>query len=570
MSLGGIIQWLRKFTGSNVYCENTSDTQKNVARSNANVNINKVYLNDATTPQFIIDEAVPKTTKLGMRAVGEQGGGFPLGSIQQQAMALKQIVNDSLVYMTSKTSRQIKGWSSVQSLILMARAGKDVNAYYDRGSLRFFYFGDPVRKKNVFCCDSRSVVTHEFGHAYLDILRPDWWDIQSLEVWAFHEAFGDIVALLSMLQYDQLIDQAIKETKNDLTKSNILTRLAADMGIGLYNMTKGKQGELPYCLRDLSIKYNYVPPETLPSDGRDDQLLNEPHSFSRVFSGSFYQALIQIAFAQKNMSLKEGLKQARDIMCRYLIKGICSAPTNVRLFEAIVRQMMQADQAEGGKYQKILNDTFGNQKIIQQQVKILEDVDFPTFVSNLKNTYEIQTEGQSKVVRTLSNKTLKLTEKFGIMALEDNPLLNLEIVVPDESAYYFDENDKLVDMLTFNEAEVIDAAFNCLSMLHNKNLVGTHNEALFEDKNGKLLRRQIVCRCNKPNYCDPNAPEYGKPWKPKNNSGCVGCKGNCQPQSCDCEDKPFPKPPKTGCFTRFVSGGVSAYRTGSRVSRKVC
>lgn len=570
MSIGGIIQWFKKLTGSNVYCENTLELKKDARAKPANSSINKVYLNDATTPQFLIDQPVPASTRLNMRAVGEQGGGFPLGSIQQQAMALKQMVNDSLIYLTGKTTKQVKNWSSVQALILMARAGKDANAYYDRGSLRFFYFGDPVRRKNVFCCDSRSVVTHELGHAYLDILRPDWWDVQSLEVWAFHESFGDIVALLSMLQYDQLIDKAIQETKNDLTKSNILTRLAADMGIGIYNVTKGEHGELPYCLRDVSIKFNYVQPETLPSDGRDNQLLNESHSFSRVFTSAFYQALIQVALAQQNVSLKEGIKRARDIMCSYLMKAVCTAPTTVRLYEAIVHRMLQIDQSEGGKYQKILNDSFTAQNLIRQQVKILENVDLSTFISTLKDEYEIETEGQSKIVRTLSTKTLKLTDKFGVMALEDNPLLNLEIVVADESAYYFDENDKLVEMLTSNEDEIIDAAFNCLSVLQNKNLVGTHNEALFEEKNGKLLRKQIVCRCNKPNYCDPNAPEYGKPWKPKNNSGCVGCKGDCQPQSCDCESKAPPKPPKTGCFTRFIAGGASAYRTGSRVSRKVC
>ena len=46
---------------------------------------------------------------------------------------------------------------------------------------------------------STDVVAHEIGHGLLDAMRPDLWDTPFLEVNAFHEAFGDCIALLTAL-----------------------------------------------------------------------------------------------------------------------------------------------------------------------------------------------------------------------------------------------------------------------------------------------------------------------------------------------------------------------------------
>lgn len=569
MNFNNFFNWFRKPKNNEVEALAKIVIKGRPQSRTTNSKANKVYLYDASTPDLIIDQGIPSSMPLNVRSVGEQGGGYGMGSIQQQAMALKQIVHDSLTFLISKTPKKITSWSAVQALMLMARAGKDANAYYDRTSLKFFFFGDPVRKKNIFTCDSRSIVAHEFGHAYLDILRPDWWDIQSVEVWAFHEAFGDIVALLSALQHDRLIDRAIIETGNDLSKSNILSRLAGDMGIGLNNL---KYDCPANCLRDMTHRFNYTPPEELPNEGADNILTNESHSFARVFSGAFYDALLQIAIAHinKGFVLRDGMKQARDIMARYMLSAVCKTPTAVRLYDALAKQMIQADIAEGGKYEEILRGVFASRKIINPGITMLQDTNMEDFISEINEPYEIQTNGKNKIVRTISSKKIKLTDKLGVMALNNNPLLDLEITIPDESAYFFDDQSKLVDIISSNEAEIVDSAFRCLTYLNDNNLVGKHETATFTISQGKLVRKQISCRCNKPNYCDPNAPEYGKPWKPKNNAGCVSCKSNCEPMSCECESPAPNPPPKQGCYTRLVAGMKSVYATGSRISRKVC
>lgn len=571
-----LVEWIKKLwhTGirkNSVEALSVVPIQELMIASNGSTKT-KMYLNDPTTPELTVEEEVGRTA-LNISALGDQGGGFPLGSIQQQASACKGMIGSILSYVMSKTKKPVKNWAITNTLNIQARAGKDINAFYDRGSLKFFYFGDKIMKKNIYACDSRSVVCHEFGHAYLDILRPDLWSTQASEIWAFHEAFGDMVALLENLQHDTLIQKAIQETNGDLLKSNILTRLAAEMGIGVYHLTNGKGGGLNNCLRDLSVVYKYSEPEQLPSDGPDNQIINECHSFSRILSGAFYEIIVKMS----ELNIKEGqdqitaLKNARDTAATYLFAAATSAPATVRFFDAVAKQILMIDKTSGGKYQEIITKVFTSRAIIKKDnvIKMLDVKDFKDVAKDIKDMFELQTHGNQKIIRTVSMRKIKLSKEMGVLAQSDNPLFDLEIEVPSQMAYYFDENNQLTDVVQAQDTEIIDAAYTCLDYLHKKNLVGDHDNALFVAKKGKLVRKQIICRC-KPNHCDPNAPEYGKPWKPANNSGCVACHRNCVPQPCDCESTTPTPPPKTGCYTSMRSGGIKSYKVGQFLSRKVC
>src|SRR5262249_17812133 len=82
-------------------------------------------------------------------------------------------------------------------------AGVDLNAFYAReNGLNFFH--DEVKGVTVFSGESPHVVCHELGHAILDAVKPELFDAMSMEVAAFHEAFGDISSMLSSLQLASL------------------------------------------------------------------------------------------------------------------------------------------------------------------------------------------------------------------------------------------------------------------------------------------------------------------------------------------------------------------------------
>jgi hypothetical protein len=536
---------------------------------------NKTYLVDSSKPNLVIERAISPKTVLPLRAYGETTGGQPLGSIPQQAAGLKQIVNDSMMYMVERSPKKITRWCAVSTLNLYPRAGKDINAFYDRSSLKFFYFPDNVARKTIYACDSRSVVSHEFGHAFLDILRPDLWSAQAAEIWSFHEAFGDITALITALQYDQLVTLALQETGGDLKKSNCLTQLAAEMGIGLYRLTKGSDGQLPNCLRDMSQKFLYVQPETLPKEGRDDQLINECHSFGRVFSGMFYHLFVAVTEQNKKsgMDNKTAIRSACDTLTRYLLSAVALAPATPRFYRSVCQEMLVADKKAGNKYQQVLSTTFADFKIVKAEIKMLSEVPLEALLANLTDPYEIEEAEGRKTVRVHGTKTIKLSDKLKFGALNHNPLYDVDVELAAQSAYYFDERGILEAEEESVAIDAINSAIDCINNIHNKNLADGSDKALFEVVDGKLVRKQIRCGCNKPNYCIPGSPEYQKPWKPANNGGCVSCgKGkNCQPRSCDCNPEPQPAAPKQGCYTSVKNCGITSYKsTVSYASRRVC
>ena len=84
-----------------------------------------------------------------------------------------------------------------KKLPLMQDAGKDLNAFYDRASFSFFH--ETVGTETFFSGASTDVVSHEVGHELLDSMRPDFFGVNLLEVGAFHEAFGDCIAILTAL-----------------------------------------------------------------------------------------------------------------------------------------------------------------------------------------------------------------------------------------------------------------------------------------------------------------------------------------------------------------------------------
>jgi hypothetical protein len=106
-------------------------------------------------------------------------------------------------------------------LKILPHAFREANAFYSRSeeSLLFGYFANPDKpKKTVFTCLSHDIVAHETTHAILDGLRDQLIRPSSPDQAAFHEGFADIIALLSNLRSEALIQVALKASKPRLSE----------------------------------------------------------------------------------------------------------------------------------------------------------------------------------------------------------------------------------------------------------------------------------------------------------------------------------------------------------------
>jgi hypothetical protein len=104
------------------------------------------------------------------------------------------------------------GWSFGSHQIQVApHAFSDANAFYsDRAQALFFgYLPSASGKNTVYTCLSHEIVAHETTHALLDGLRERYTDPSSAEQAGFHEGFADIVALLSVLSSQSIIERVV-------------------------------------------------------------------------------------------------------------------------------------------------------------------------------------------------------------------------------------------------------------------------------------------------------------------------------------------------------------------------
>jgi hypothetical protein len=165
--------------------------------------------------------------------------------------------------------------------------GIDLNAFYDREGLKFFH--GLAAGRTVFSGESPDVVCHELGHALLDSFKPQLFDAASMEVAAFHESFGDMSAILSALQLPSVREGVLAETGGVLRRSSRLSRLAEQLGSAIRQSVPSAVE--PDCLRNAVNTFFYRDPDTLPTTAPATVLSSEGHSFSRVFTGAFFEGL---------------------------------------------------------------------------------------------------------------------------------------------------------------------------------------------------------------------------------------------------------------------------------------
>ena len=125
----------------------------------------------------------------------------------------------------------LQRWQPGPVLKVLLDEGLDLNAFYDRNALNFFH--GPSPNGTVFSDESPDIVCHEMGHAILNSIKPQLWGVGSHEAAAFHESFGDISAILSALQLQELRTAILSDTGGHLYQSSRLSRLAEQLATAI-------------------------------------------------------------------------------------------------------------------------------------------------------------------------------------------------------------------------------------------------------------------------------------------------------------------------------------------------
>mgnify|MGYP001283952724 CR=1 FL=1 len=243
-------------------------------------------------------------------------------------------------------------------LRLLQDRGVDLNAFYDRQSFSFFH--RPIQGRTYFSGASTDVVAHEIGHGLLDAIRPDLWTSPFLETGAFHEAFGDCMAVLTALNDGDTRTRLLALTTT-LRRRNFVEATAEELSDGIRRLAPNHNAAAP---RRAYNTFQYQIPETLPDDGGPGALINEVHSFGMLFSGCFYDLIANIFASQSSKTSTTLLSSARTAGA-ILARGARTATITPRYFQSVGRAMVLADQQlHGGANRERISAAFQRHNIL--------------------------------------------------------------------------------------------------------------------------------------------------------------------------------------------------------------
>jgi hypothetical protein len=268
-------------------------------------------------------------------------GAFAPGTPQFLFWQCREAALAAVETLEASAGAHTKWQGNRKKLPLRQDVGEDLNAFYDRSSFSFFH--RTVGATTFFSGASTDVVSHEVGHGLLDSARPDLWDINLLEVGAFHEAFGDSIAILTSLG-DIETRQKLLAVTTDLRKRNFVESTAEDLSNGIGQIQPTHNAAEP---RHAFNTFQFQLPTSLPDDGGPGKLINEVHSFGMIFTGCFWD-LIANLFAAEASKTEATLLAAARLAGEILIAGVKAAVVTPRFTQSIGRAMVLADQSLHG------------------------------------------------------------------------------------------------------------------------------------------------------------------------------------------------------------------------------
>lgn len=443
----------------------------------ANNNIINHQQNDPSTPELSVTIKIPPLPNpcppFGVQ--GFTGSAAPKGTPAGQAADLYVTIVLSLTYVQKILQKPIIRWPAMTKLIANPRSGKMFNASYDRFYLNFYYDTDPMTKQIVYTCESTDVVSHELGHAILDAVRPDLWAVQSVEIMAFHEAFGDINAIITAMTFPEMVSKALSETSNDLKNDNVISNLAEQMGEAIFHAMGGAVGERGnHSLRSANNTFAYTTPEALPTRAPKDKLAGEPHSFSRVFSGAWYDSFVNVYNTEKaTKSPTDALISARDKMAKVTYNSLKYAPVTARFFQAMLNAMIAYDQKNNIGIGDAIKAGFSAHGLIAgTQFNLVDYSELEPLQKSMVDNPEIDTARVSDFTGEKTNPLYGCIVELASMPIDEKQMVDLA-----------------------NLQMAVNAARHSLQVISDHERIGEEKE--FNVVEGRLVRNYYCCGCRR-------------------------------------------------------------------------
>ena len=269
-------------------------------------------------------------------------------------------------------------------LYLVPHAFAEANAHYagdDRGV--FFGYVQAGAGETVHTCLSHDIVVHEVTHAILDGLRPRFIEPSLPDQPAFHEAFADIVALLSVFSIKELVEAVLgtpdasgripaENVEEGALASSALFTLASQFG----EATSGVRGSALRRSLELPADAGWQEAPEFQEEHRRGEVLVAAtlRALLGMWTGRL-QALTDGSALDRGRAAEEGAKAASHLL-QMSIRAIDYAPAVELEFADYLDAILVADQVvspdDSHDYRGSVTRAFEAFGIVQPEERIVD------------------------------------------------------------------------------------------------------------------------------------------------------------------------------------------------------
>ena len=185
----------------------------------------------------------------------------------------------------------------------------------------------------------------QVGHAVLDGLLPGYLESWQPQTGALHEAFGDITVILGLLSQLDQCEAIIAHSKGDLHAKSFFSAIAEQFGEAVYGHRMG--------LRNAD------------NDLRLDQVSEQVHDLSQVFTGVFYDIIADIFEVRQDSTKFDDahvLWEVGQHMCDLFLASLLKGPQVNATFADIANQMIRLEKSK--ENQMLIRHQFTTRRIL--------------------------------------------------------------------------------------------------------------------------------------------------------------------------------------------------------------
>jgi hypothetical protein len=223
-------------------------------------------------------------------------------------------------------------------------------------------------------CENFDVLAHELGHSiiFAEVGIPQNPADDAIDYGGFHESSGDLVAIISVLHFNSVVDRLLGETRGNLFTVNELDRVG--------ELNKSRQIRLAFNSVRMADVGDEPHERSLPLTGGIFDILVEVFQKNLVKAGLITQDLadqstqgtgrpqdlediqreFDAAYIGKETRFKTELLDARDYLGTLLAQTWGSLrPPNFLTYHDILRALLRTDRTIGGEHQGTIRSCFG-------------------------------------------------------------------------------------------------------------------------------------------------------------------------------------------------------------------